>query len=290
MIGGSIAASIAATLFATGWIFGSLDVPLLLRIVVTLVSCAVLPPKLLDCHISTKYWLHQSVDQWVLYMLNPFILVYRAHLKDPSGNRSEDLSLFFKGSFEMALGAAILVLAFSCDCSYFGFWIEHTIKAAGAYLLIFDGMFVLATAIMRVTTGRSLLFSDSPVLAATPAEFWRRYNRDAGRFLYQDVIVPILGKQSPILGIMLVFMLNGILHEYLVCILSRQFSGYLLMFFGVQGIATASTFWWKPRGRVRIIATLATTLFNLLTSAIFFTSIDTFCRWYDSPSPFAILQ
>ena len=54
-----------------------------------------------------------------------------------------------------------------------------------------------------------------PLAARTPADFRRRYNRDAGQFFYENVFKPIGGLHAPAREIILSFLLNGLYHEYL---------------------------------------------------------------------------
>ena len=184
-------------------------------------------------------------------------------------------------------GAAILFVAFRHDFSGGSFWVEHAVKTLAVYLLFFDGQFVAATGLMRILTGRSLEFSKNPILAHSPANFWRRYNRDAGRFLYMDVLVPLVGKRALLRGTAIVFIANGALHEYISWVMSGRLLGYLIVFFGVQGAATMLTLAWRPRGSSRVLGVVGTLAFNLLTSALFFASVNLFVDWYDTDNPVA---
>ena len=282
-----VALLIIGFLLASPWLPAARDSHVMLRALLTLACCAVLAPKLLDVSVSPSTWRGHRFRDWLEYLLNPFVLVYRAHLLDPGAPVGDSVRRAAGGVLRMSAGAAILFVAFRHDFSGGSFWVEHTVKTLAVYLLFFDGQFVAATGLMRILTGRSLEFSKNPILAHSPANFWRRYNRDAGRFLYMDVLVPLVGKRALLRGTAIVFIANGALHEYISWVMSGRLLGYLMVFFGVQGAATMLTLAWRPRGGLRVLGVVGTLAFNLLTSALFFASVNLIVDWYDTDNPVA---
>lgn len=266
-------------LFAMPWFYPSH--PTGLKAFVTLFCCGAFPPKLVDIHLHPEHWLGRSFLEWIAYLLNPFIIVHRLHTDAPI-DRAAARRWAMRGVLEMALGGVILWLAFRV-IDFRGprtFWLEHAIKLLGAYLLVFDGGFVLATGLIRMTGGRVLDLSRNPVAAATPADFWRRYNCEAGRFLRADVFFPLGGRRRPVVMTAITFLINGLLHEYLALILVGRITGYQILFFTLHGAAAAATLRLRPRGPARLIGIAATVLFLYFTSILFFATVDLFLPLY----------
>jgi hypothetical protein len=266
-----------AVLFALPWYYPAK--PVLLKAIVTLACCAILPPKLLDTHLHPGHWLGRPFHSWLVYLVNPFILVHRLHSVvpvDPAAGRQ----LAMRGLVEIALGGAILWFAFHFIDSRVPFWLEHAIKLLGVYFAVFDGLFVFATGIIRMLGGRILDLSRNPAAATTPADFWRRYNCEAGRFFREDVFFPVGGRRHSLVIAVVTFLINGILHEYLALIMVGRITGYQVLFFTLHGAATAATLRWRPKGRARVVGVAATALFLYFTSILFFANCDMFLQWY----------
>lgn len=79
-------------------------------------------------------------------------------------------------------------------------------------------------------------------------------------------------------GILVVFLVNGLLHEYLATVILGRVQGYQLAFFSIQGIAVALTFRSRPRGLVRVGTCFATLLLDVVTTTLFFASVDAIFR------------
>jgi hypothetical protein len=253
--------------------------PVALKAVVTL-SCVILTAKLLDLHVDAAGWRGRRLRQWVGFLVNPLVLVYRVHLLQPARPRAASARLLARGIVEISAGAALLWWAFHSDLSRYGFWVEHTVKLVGAYLCVFDGTFVAVTGALRLLGCHVIDHSRDPAFAVSPADFWRRYNRDAGLFLYEDVFKPLGGMRSPRWGIVWVFLVNGLLHEYIAWAMIGRVMGYQVAFFLLHGIAVAATFRWRPRGVSAVAGWLATVVFLVASSVLFFGSINQILGWY----------
>ena len=184
----------------------------------------------------------------------------------------------FRGVGEMLLGGGLLWWARRYD--FHCFWLEHTTKLLAAYLLGFDGMFVFFCGTLRTLGYGVYDFSRNPILAVTPADFWRRYNREAGRFLYEDAFKPLGGVRSPVRVTLLVFLLNGVLHEYLALAITGTLKGYQAGFFALQGIAVAITWRMARRGWGSALGIGLTIAWMVLTTVLFFATVDQFMSWY----------
>lgn len=123
---------------------------------------------------------------------------------------------------------------------------------------------------------------DRPWAAATPAEFWRKWNRPAEQFLYEDIFKSCGGTRFPRFAILASFFFSGLVHEYLIAASISRFQGYQIIFFGIQGFAVAATARLRPK-RALFLWVGATLAFNLATSIFFFAGIAEIFPFYDLP-------
>lgn len=267
--------TIAAPFFAP-------DGPVWLRAAVVL-TCPVVGIKLVDLHVGAAHWRTRRLGNWLRFLALHVVLVYRVFVRQPARPTGESLRLLVRGALEIAAGAVILVWAFDRELE--PFWLEHTVKAAGIYLCVLDGLFVFMTGLLRLLGCPIADQSRHPILAATPADFWRRYNMEAGRFLHEDVFKPLGGGRRPVLGIMAVFLVNGVIHECLAALMIGRVLGYQVAMFAIFGAATAATWRWRPEGVWRVAGVVLTGVFMLVVSVLFFGTADRFVDWYSGPGP-----
>src|SRR5262249_4476350 len=140
--------------------------------------------------------------------------------------------------------------------------------------------FVLMTGLLRLAGLPVLDLSRQPIAAVSPADFWRRYNCEAGRFFREIVFVPLGGPSNPVIMIIVTFLVSGVLHEYLATVLIGRLLGLQIAYFLVNGLAAAATFRWRPRGAARFFGLAATLLFNVATTPLFFLTANQFLPWY----------
>jgi hypothetical protein len=251
--------------------------PLLGKVLATLL-CPVLGTRLLGLGVEAEWWRGRRLRDWLAALANPLVLVPRLHEGAPGRERAARPLL--EGAGKVAAGAALLVWTFRSDAGRWPFWLEHSVKLLAAYLCFFDGMFVLQTGLLRLAGMRTLDLSRQPVLSVTPADFWRRYNCEAGRFLREDLYRPVEKSAGKVAGIAAVFAVNGILHEYMAWLLAGRVRGYLLAFFALHGAAVAVTWKWRPRGWAKGAAWAGTLLFVGFSSMLFFAAIQQFSDVY----------
>ena len=252
--------------------------PVFFRIFALLGIAAPLVPKLVDLNAGRERWRTLPFGRWVAFLANPLILVERSHALRPPMPRGPAARLALRGALEVSAGLALLLWAFRAHLT--PAWLDHVVKLAAGYLLVFDGAFVLLTGLWRLFGCPVMDLSRDPVLAVTPADFWRRYNCSAGRFFYDDVFIPSGGRRHPVRGMILVFALNGVLHEALSFLLVERFLGYQLAFFALQCAAVILTQKFRPKGAAAVLSWAATLVFNVATSAFFFASIDAGPGWW----------
>lgn len=255
--------------------------PVGLKAFVTL-FCMVPFVKLLDLHVGADDWRTRTPGAWLRFVVNPWVLVYRRHIEEPPRPRREAVPILARGITEIVAGAALLVLAFHLDLGRWSFWLEHTVKLLCAYLLVFDGGYVTITATLRLIGCNVLDQSREPILAVSPADFWRRYNRDAGRFLYEDIFLPVGGAHAPRRAILVAFAANGLLHEYLAWAIIGRVLGYQIAFFLVQGAAVALTFRLRPRGPGALAGWAATMVFMDVSAVLFLATVQEIIPWYSA--------
>ncbi|MCI0366527.1 MAG: membrane bound O-acyl transferase family-domain-containing protein [Phycisphaerales bacterium] len=277
--------AIAAFTFALPVIFAVAHphAPAWLKGVVVLL-CPLAGIKLIDASLGAECWRGRPLRQWIAFWLNPYVLCHRRHIMEPPHDRATSFKLLARGLLEIAAGSVVLSWAFQQELGRYSFWLDHGVKLFAMYLIVFDGMFVALTGALRLLGCNIMDQSHHPIAAVTPADFWRRYNREAGRFLYEDLFKPAGGLRAPVAGILLVFLINGLLHEYLATVMIGSITGCQMMFFGLNGLAVAATFRFQPRGLVAILSGILTLAFLFFTSVLFFTAADQFLPWYSHGS------
>lgn len=266
--------ALCLVLFALPWLCPW--TPVVPRAVVALTCVGLLLPKLIDACLVADQWRSSPLWQWLIFLPHSFRLIHRPDWRFPDPGIRHGAWLLLRGSIEILAGALLLRWALERDLGATSFWLDHAIKLSAAYLLGFDGGFVFLCGLARVLGIKVIDFSRHPILATTPADFWRRYNREAGRLLYEDLFKPLGGLRRPRRTIMLTFLMNGLFHEYLAWVVVGAAMGYQIAFFALHGLATAATFHLRPRGAAAVVGTLLTILFLFTTSILFFASIG----WY----------
>ena len=142
-----------------------------------------------------------------------------------------------------------------------------------------------ATALWRLCGGTARDYMDTPLAARTPAEFWRRYNRNMQQFFWHDIFKTSGGRRAPIRTMVLVFALSALLHELIFLAAIGRVQGYQTAFFAVQGLAAALTARVRVKGLLAIPWIVGTLFFNLLSSVLFFASIHGVVPFYSRGLP-----
>lgn len=252
-----------------------------LRCVLTILVAGVLPAKIVDILRSGEHWQSQSWGRWVEFSLNPIILVHRRHILEPRRSRAASARLLWIGLAQVVAGHVIGAAWVGSGWTTTSFWLDHAVKLVAVYLTTFNGGMVLTTGLLRLLGSNVLDLVRSPGLARTPADFWRRYNRNAGQFLSEHVFMPLGGHRAPSRAILLTFVINGLFHEYVGAMLAGRVTGYLLAFFVLQGLGVALTFRARLRGSVaHSVGIVSTLVFNYLTTILFFEAVDAGPGWY----------
>lgn len=248
------------------------------------ISAAMLAFKVIDVSLDLKHQRSVDWNEYVAFLFNPFTLVRRSLRHERRPSQKENLLGLLGGTLGCVGAIALLMGLFRVDWSHVPFLVEHVGKVSVLMLAIAFGL-SSAAAIWRFTGGTARDFMDRPFIARTPADFWRRYNRNVQQFFWQNVFSGKRSRRAPIWTMILVFGLSALLHEWLFLAAVGRLQGYQIAFFALQGIAAASTARVKVRGKLVVPWVVGTLIFNLLTSVLFFASIHSVSPFYSRGLP-----
>lgn len=168
---------------------------------------------------------------------------------------------------------------FRIDWHRHRFITEHCTKAASFFPVIQFLPNVLAAA-ARLSGLPATNFAGPFFLARTPAEFWRGYNRPVNQFFNEHVFKPAGGRSRPLMVMLFVFVVSGIIHEYIFDVPAGRVLGSQMLFFLIQGFAVVATMRLRPRGWRAAGMVLLTFAFNLATARIFLASMNAVVPFY----------
>ena len=241
------------------------------RFLVALNATALLV-KLYDLHVAADRSLSPGFLSFVAFLPNWFSVVWRRLGAEPRPTFRQVLVRLGHSCWKAALAVVLLVWLFGKDWAGTPFVLEHCAKTLAVFVALIPAS-ALAAALWRLTGGRAREFMDAPLLAATPAEFWRRYNRPAQQFLYEDVFKRAGALRAPTRATLLTFVVSALLHEYVFGVSLGRVQGYQTLFFLLQGVGVAATMRIRPAGWKVWPWIGLTWMLNLATSLFFFASV-----------------
>jgi D-alanyl-lipoteichoic acid acyltransferase DltB (MBOAT superfamily) len=157
--------------------------------------------------------------------------------------------------------------------------LEHVLKVSAvvsAVVLLTNAM----AAVYRLLGGVALDFMRNPLIASTPADFWRRWNVPAQQFLNEYAFTPAGGPRRAVRATLVTFAISGVVHEYVFGIAAGRVQGWQLLFFMLQGVAVVATMRIRPRGRITLLWIAGTWVFDLASSVLFFQSVNQVLPFY----------
>jgi MBOAT membrane-bound O-acyltransferase family protein len=243
------------------------------------VVAVVIIVKLFDLRYEVRRGSGPSWSTFVAFLVNPFVHVRRCLPMEPRPSVRTDLVRLAGQAVGLVAGIFLLRALFRIDWDSYPFLVEHGSKVVAFFLAVFSGL-ALAAALWRLLGGMARDYMANPLVASTPADFWRRYNRNMHQFFLKDVFVSAGGLRAPVRATLLVFILSALIHEYLFSIAIGRVQGYQTAFFLIQGVAVAATARIKVRGRGALLWIVATLAFNLVTSVLFFASMNELVPFY----------
>jgi hypothetical protein len=235
--------------------------------------------KLYDLHHAVETGPPPGAWAFLTYLPHGYNLVLRSlAAQSPPRWRADALRLLWLMPLTIA-GVFMVLAVWRFDWLPYSWVIEHCVKVIALCGFIQVGSNIGAS-VLRLLGIPAADFSGWFAVAATPADFWRRWNKPAGRFLYQYVFVPVGGWRRLHLAVMATFALNGLMHEYVFGIAAGRVLGWAFLFFLIQGLATAATMRLRPHGWARALGVLLTLIFNLASSVLLFTCVDAVVPFY----------
>jgi hypothetical protein len=250
-----------------------------LRLLASLLAITLLI-KLYDLYREAQLAVDLSLVTYLALLPNPFRLVLR---KEPT--RPPMIQDLLRLAFRVPaalLSVALCLILLRLDWSTVPFALEHVLKvsvAVSATVLLGNA----AAAGFRLLGSPALDMMNAPLIASTPADFWRRWNLPVHQFLLEYVFLPAGGRRNPVRATLVTFAISGVVHEYVFGIASGRVQGCQFLFFMLQGVAAAATMRIRPRGPIAILWTAGTGAFNLVTSFLFFMSMNQVLPFYSLP-------
>lgn len=264
--------------------FSPLTIPVEYRLLrfLAAMSVVILGAKLYDLRFDLLHGRGVRFREYLTFLANPFIVVRRRLAFEPHPARASDVRGLVVGLCGLATGVAAGRQVFITDWSKVPFLLEHSAKLIALYVPLLSGLSAGAAG-WRLLGGSARDYMKRPYLARTPADFWRRYNRNMQQFFLEDVFKPMDGRLGRSGKIMIIFSLSALLHEYVFGIATGRVQGYQTAFFLLQGIAVAGTTRMRPGGWRAITWATGTALFVLLSSTLFFASMQGVVPFYSRP-------
>jgi len=270
----------SAIAFSPLWI--PLEAPFV-RLLAAMNATALLA-KLYDLHVAASRVLHPNFSTFVAFLPNWFSVVWRRLDAEPEPTIRQNLVRLGQALWKTVAATVFLVWLFQKNWRGAPFVLEHCAKTVAFFLALIPGS-ALAVTLWRLAGGRARDFMDAPLLAATPAEFWRRYNRPAQQFFYEDVFKGVGAFRSPVRGTLVTFAVSAVVHEYVFGVSLGRVQGCQTLFFLLQGLGVAATVRLRLAGR-RVWPWIgATWIFNLATSLLFFASVNGVFPFYSRGLP-----
>ncbi len=248
------------------------------------ISSSTVAVKVVDAWLDARFRAAPTWRQYVAFVANPFTHVRRWLPFERVHSKRESLVRLVSQATTSVIGGLLLALSFGVDWRGLPFIVEHAAKTAAFMVTVCCGVTALA-ALWRLAGARARDVMDAPLLARTPADFWRRYNRNMQQFFWRDLFGVAGGRRSPARAFMLVFGVSALLHEFIFFAAIGRVQGYQLAFFAVQGVAAMLTARVEPKGRAAIAWVAATLVFNLVSSMLFFASIHAVVPFYSVDLP-----
>ena len=273
-------------LLAVGIVLTLLTIPVDYRLQRFIIGCAAIwiISKLYDLHFAHGKTAALSFTVFVAFLLNPFTLVQRKLKHEPRPRAAANLWQIVHGGIVFSVAFVLTKTIWQADLHSWPFMLEHCVKTF-VFMLAILGPVSIGVGAWRLLGGRARNVMEAPIAARTPADFWRRYNRLMGQFLYENVFRPLGGGKAPVRATLLTFAVSGILHEFVFTIVLGQVQGFQLAFFGIQGLAVAATQRVRPVGSQMWMWTAGTLAFNLVSSVLFFASFCQVIPFYSRPLP-----
>jgi len=195
--------------------------------------------------------------------------------------RAEGLRRLRRAALELPPFAALVLVHLAWPGLHANPWVE----AFWALWLTWLGVsaFVDLVSGVAMQTGIAVAEAfDVPPLARSPRDFWgRRWNLVVHDMVLRHVFLPLGGLRRPLRATFWVFAMSGLIHELFVLMAlghPARHSGFMMLFFGLHGLAVMAQLWWdrgpgRRRSMPRPLAVALHLGWMTLTSPLFFAPI-----------------
>ncbi|MDB5390988.1 MAG: acyl-CoA cholesterol acyltransferase [Planctomycetaceae bacterium] len=116
------------------------------------------------------------------------------------------------------------------------FLLDHLFELL-LFIVVVESLSQVQFALERLCGFDAIPLTNHAYLARTPAEFWFRYNQQVRQWLYVNVFVPCGGRRNRPTGIIAVFLVSAIFHEFFFALATSRLDGYQFAFFMLQAPA-----------------------------------------------------
>jgi hypothetical protein len=228
---------------------------------------------------------HLALRQYIPFLMNHCLFI--ANNTNCLLNReavSSRLRHFLFETLYFFLSSMALFMIFRWNWSSHSFLAEHIVKSTASTIWLICAWDWYA-AIWHLAGARTFKFTHNLLLAYSPAEFWRRCHCEAHRWLYVDVFKPLKGLMSPTPALLLTFAVSGLAHEYAISVALGRFTGYMLLFFLLNGLASVVTWRLKLSGIYKFMGVVLTFIFLTMSSVFFFIPVNEGISFYANQVP-----
>ncbi|MEE9386526.1 MAG: MBOAT family protein [Nannocystaceae bacterium] len=223
-----------------------------------------------------RFW--DSFPTFVFWWLVPPDLRWPTHAAEARGNRRVGVRKLCRAAAKLAVYLALLRLTGAYPNAV-DIWIVHTLRAM---LMIYT----LVSAISDLVCGLAMLTGVhvaevflSPALSRSPSDFWaNRWNRYISGFARRQIFFPSVHALGANGAALAVFLVSGLMHEYLVIACSGRlgsYTGWTTAFFLLHGVGVLVS---RALRRMPRFPRAAAVLLHLTwlagTSPLFFRPLD----------------
>jgi hypothetical protein len=238
-----------------------------------------------DVHLSPASYRDMPPHKYVVFLMNHCLLTFRGFDRSRTHHplRYRIRFLVVK-TIRMFLASMVLFGVFKFRWADYSFWPEHMVKAACSFMWVVSA-FEWYGAIWRAAGSKTVSYASRLPAVYSPAGFWRHCHRPVHQWFFEDVYGRLNRYMPPSPAVLLTFLVSGLLHEYIIAVSIGHFTGYMLVFFMLQGLATLLTWQLKLSGAARLAGVLVTCAFLAASSVFFFVAVNEGISFYANHPP-----
>ncbi|MFY8003618.1 MAG: hypothetical protein ACOVNR_02200 [Chitinophagaceae bacterium] len=221
--------------------------------------------KLLDLLLSFSIWQQSTWKHWLTFLNQPFLLGIQSATNAVYSTKAASLKLLIRGLSTMVSGGFIFMLSLQWHVASISVWLQHSFNFIAFMLFCYDGLWVFFMGFYRFCGGKTILLSNNPLLSATPAEFWRNYNRMASDYFNNYFYKSFKRNKRIEWAVFVPFIISALVHEYMLFASSLHLTGLSTLYLLISGIATLVTLRLKLHGYKRVIGIIVTMIYHYFT-------------------------